>query len=289
MEKMIPRISKRGFLFTLSAILFATTLVIYSQTFLGISYGNEKAVINASAVGTLANINDSISFNMRKIVGVEVDANSAGDINIFVRERIPKGYNVAQKISDFEAMLNGAYFPRVAGNHVLDASGIRDGTAEILAGSVASIDSNYAGNETTVRPTGANAIRSIDINIYVDGPRDSEEINVAGGGVADVGLSYADTNAAAGSISQSFPDADTGLASAMVFRYPGDENVVVLLGEVGSLSESFRITNNSSHNLYYDIRVNYAQGADYLPVRLNAVLMQQLGSADANTMLKILN
>ena len=123
---MIPKLSKRGFLFTLSAILFATTLIVYSQTYLGISYDNEKAIINASAVASLANINDSISYNMWKLTGLGIDVNVADDLNIHLYERIPKT-NVAANITSFELMLNNQYFKRVAGWHELDATDLKDG------------------------------------------------------------------------------------------------------------------------------------------------------------------
>ena len=287
---MIPKLSKRGFLFTLSAILFATTLIVYSQTYLGISYDNEKAIINASAVASLANINDSISYNMWKLTGLGIDVNVADDLNIHLYERIPKT-NVAANITSFELMLNNQYFKRVAGWHELDATDLKDGQVEIYVGDVVTIDANYAGDKTTIYPRGVNSITSIDLNIFVNGPRDDEVVTVApaGAGTALITIYYIDTNISKPVISESYALVDTGQETSYIFNYAGGETLEVLIGEVGSRTESFQITNNTSFVVDYDVRINYANGAEYLPVRLNSVLRQTLGNADTNTMLKIIN
>ena len=287
---MIPKLSKRGFLFTLSAILFATTLIVYSQTYLGISYDNEKAIINASAVASLANINDSISYNMWKLTGLGIDVNVADDLNIHLYERIPKT-NVAANITSFELMLNNQYFKRVAGWHELDATDLKDGQVEIYVGDVVTIDANYAGDKTTIYPRGVNSITSIDLNIFVNGPRDDEVVTVApaGAGTALITIYYIDTNISKPVISESYALVDTGQETSYIFNYAGGETLEVLIGEVGSRTESFQITNNTSFVVDYDVRINYANGAEYLPVRLNSVLRQTLKNANTNTMLKIIN
>ena len=129
------------------------------------------------------------------------------------------------------------------------------------------------------------------MNIFVNGPRDDEVVTVApaGAGTALITIYYIDTNISKPVISESYALVDTGQETSYIFNYAGGETLEVLIGEVGSRTESFQITNNTSFVVDYDVRINYANGAEYLPVRLNSVLRQTLGNADTNTMLKIIN
>lgn len=280
--------SKKGFLFTLAAILFATTLVIYSQTYLSVSYDNEKAIINSSAVATLANINDGVSFNMLKIVGLTLDVNTANDLNIYLYERVPKGFDVLGGINDFESMLNNQYFKRVAGMQSLDASALKDGVAEVFVGEKVTIESDYVNKITRIYPNTPNQIVSIDLNIYADAISELSTFTPALGGVSTLTLRYVDNNAQS-AIVYSTNVFNPSAQASLLIDYVGDNNVLFLIGNTSTGDNSFYLDSNLSSNIYYSVRINYADGATYLPVRLNGVLSQSLGNADSNSMLKIIN
>lgn len=285
-------LSKKGFVFTLSAIIFATTLIFYSQLYLSTSYDNEKSIIKTSSLNVISNVNDSVSFSLMKVMGVNLDVNCSNDLNIYLYEKLPKGYNVSDEINNFESILNDEYFKRKAGTQILAVSELNDGVAEIFVGDKVIIESDYSNNESRVYPFTINQIVSIDINVYANAPADSSSFNLNSGGVASdkkLVINYVDTNALNLPFEYSTNEFNPALESKFVANFPDDKNIVFIVGLTGVGENSFSINSGISEDVYYSVKITYAECSSYLPVRLNATLIQSLGKSNSSTMLKILN
>jgi hypothetical protein len=286
-EKMIFK-SKKGFLFTLGAILFATTLVVYSQTYLFMNYSNEKNILSISGVSALKNIDDSIAKNLIKIVGVGLDVNCGSDLNIHFYEKVPKGYDVFQKMIDFENMLNNEYFKRAPGEQEFDMSQLKDGVAEVFIGEKVTIESDYSNKITKVYPNSSNSLLLIDLNIYIDGLAQVPTFNPDETGDATLILNYRDENSLTSDISYSTNNFNPANVSSLLLNF-SDGNVLFLIGNTEGVSNSFYLDSNIDSNIFYSLQLNYSECADYLPIRLNANLEQSLGKVTSNTLLKIIN
>ncbi len=285
-------LSKKGFVFTLSAIIFATTLIFYSQLYLSTSYDNEKSIIKTSSLNVLSNINDGVSFNLMKVIGVNLDVNCSTDLNIYFYEKLSKGYNVSDEINNFESILNNEYFGRKAGTQILDVSELKDGVAEIFVGDKVTIASDYSNNGSRIYPLSVNQIVSMDINIYASAPADSNSFTFNSGGIASdkkLVIKYVDTNALNQPFEYSTNEFNPALESKFVANFPDDKNIEVLLGLTENGENSFSIVSGISSDVYYSVKITYDDCSDYLPVRLNATLIQSLGKSNSNTMLKIIN
>jgi hypothetical protein len=165
--------------------------------------------------------------------------------------------------------------------------------AELFVGDKVTIKSDYVNKITEIYPNVSNQVLALDLNIYVDASSDTNLFTPALGGTSNLTIRYVDTNTMKSEFVYSTSEFDSSSESSLLFGYSGD-NVLFLLGLTPNGEDSFYLDSNISSDIYYSVKISYADSSDYLPVRINAVLEQSAGegssgSIDSNTMLKLIN
>jgi len=275
----------KGFLFTVSVIIFASTLVFFTQSFLQVSFDNEKSILDAQPFFVGANLNDDLAFDLERIVGISVDVNSGNDLNILFTGSFPQDYDIGTKISEYKAFLDTNYFTRIGGTQDINVVNLIDGNAELFIGDVLLFESVYSDSNINISPVSSNSLIGLDINITTTGNRDFNFLP-SDTGVVPLDFNYIDTNSLNPIISTRI-SIDPSVENKITLRYSdGDINLVI--GSTPKGTDSLQITSNSTRQINYSILLMYSTGKVYLPVRFNSEL-KQLNELDSNSLIKIRN
>ncbi len=155
-------ISSKGFFFTISIILFATTLVFYSQMYSDFSVNRESYIINSYKLSFVPFIIDDISTDVLSIMGIDFDKEFKEDsVYITISGEFPKT-NVSNNVINYKNFLDNNYFTKSIGQKNIDFSNLLNNNFIIdLSGNTFVYDYNnsiiYLKND----------FNYIDLNIFV--------------------------------------------------------------------------------------------------------------------------
>jgi len=268
-------ISKKGFLFTISVIFFASTLVFFAQTFSTNNNANEARIIDSARGINLFSAGDDISFDLERIFGINADYNYGSTSSTFVSGVLSDNPTISTSISNYSTFLNNSFFPRVTGTKSIDLSSLSDGVMEVFFGSFFEFDYDYQNQTAFIYPLQSNVLQSVDINLY---STDFNTYQWVGTG-SEVTLNihfYGDSNSL--SLTKTV---DTSSASSLLLIF-NDANAVVRFGSVLGKTSAVFIDSNRVSAINYSIKSNYSSSSGGR-VFFNAILRNTLTGIDSNS------
>jgi len=288
-QKKEGLLSKKGFLFTISVIIFASTLLLYTQSFATTQILERKYVTDFSRHTAEPFINDDLSSDIGRILGLSVDLNYSTDFNLIISDTVPKRFSLVPALTNYDAFLDQNFFPRINGTNSLDLSGITDGKVELFFGEEFRYDYNYDVNAASFLSFNSSSLARIDLNVVVDDLNASTDIN-----------RFTYTSAGSTPLKFSFFDdanffsfdgnINPAAANTLTLYFDDSSATVITFGLVSGSSNSFMIDSNTQNITTFTARVSYTGvDANYVPVYFNAVLRQNNSSYDSNASLRYKN
>ena len=274
----------KGFLFTIGAILFASTIVFFAQGFYESNLTTEREIISSALPLNVISLNEDLSRDIVKLFGMTFDLNSVTK-SITLRGRMGSSSEVLNSLSSFSSFLSTTFFTRSTFDKTLNLSTLTDGKAEFYIGDKVNLDYTY-GNSLALFSSSPNYLDSIDLNIQTTGTLLSYDWNnLSGTNNFTVRINYVDDSNAI-ILSSSI---DNNSLSYLTLIYP-DGNTIIEFGNINYASVDY----NSGFVIKskQDQVINYILKADYVdlnlyPVKINSILSVKSTAIDSNTMLTL--
>jgi hypothetical protein len=274
--------SKRGFLFTISVILFSSTLIFYAQNFSDRNSSSEYQIVLASGQLNSVQLVDDISFDIVRLFGVSIDTNdeSSSASVVKISGNISNQPNNLDSLNYYENFVNSSFFPRVAGDETIYLSNLKDGSAEYFIGKSLEFDNNYSSLNVALYPKASVALQRIDINLRANGDLNWVIFSESTGSVQLNFIYVDDSNTF--SITKNI--SPTSLSS-LTLGYL-DSNYSINFGSIATdRNSSVLVQTNSLHPLSYSLVAYYSSQLDLDPVLINAYLHTSHSKSDTNSML----
>jgi len=272
--------SSRGFLFTISVILFASTLVFYAQTYSATNSLNEMQIILSEKPVNALVLNDDISFDLIRILGINVDLNNVDSNRVIISGDVNLGSNIPGVLTDYESFLNNDFFPRVGGDQSINLSNLNDGVGEVFFNNSLEFDYDYSSG-IYLYPKNSVVLESLDLNVHSSGSFLDFDWNGSSGS-QQVIINYSDDS---NSISL-VKSIDLNALSSLKILY-SDCNAFVYFGEVdvsgSDHNSSLSIQPCSSQAISYSINAVYSGQSDFVPVLFNSIFSVRYSKVDVNS------
>lgn len=273
--------SKKGFLFTISVILFASTLVIFAQSYSQINSKSEEQIIVSTKPFGVLMMNDDISFDLERLFGLSLDFNSSNPQLLTISGVIDPSAGVIASLTDYESLLNETLFPRVVGNQSIDLSLMKSGNSIMTLGDNLIFDYNYGNNVEFISID--KSITSLDLDLRSTGGEVSYEWISKSSGEVPVGIKY--SNDSNGFYLVETLDANS-VSTLMIFSPDG--NVLVDFGKIAyggvDYNSSFRLSVLNENELTYSFDTNYPVSNPF-PIKMNATISNSQEKIDSNSVL----
>lgn len=274
--------SSRGYLFTISIIVFASTLVVFSQYFAQENLLDERLIISLAKPLAMAYSVDDVASDFAGLFGFNFDLNDSSASSVTVSGSFPSSNHVSSALNDYAAFAPGFFARSTAQTKSLDLSGLSDGKAEYFVGSSLGFDYNYSSNSVDLFPRGTADLERIDLNINASSSLSSYEWTNPGEGTVPFHLNYSDS-----SRTLSFDaEINPSLAYSLKLVY-ADTNAFINLGSVSGVSGSVFLQPKSAQRMDFVLKNSYSNRLSLRPVKLNAVLRIAGEGMDSNALLVI--
>jgi len=279
-------LSNRGFLFTISVIIFASTLVLYAQHFSDSVNSNERSIILASQPVNIFLLNDDLANGVASLLGLTVDINQSINSTVLISGVISQTPSISSAFLGYSSFLSGKFFPSIGGTHSLNLSNLSDGTAELFFGNNLEFDSGYTGHEIAFYKKSGASIVSLDLNLHSSNSLQSIEWapNSSGQTLA-LNLNYSD-DANSFSIHQNISVASL---SSLRFVY-SDGDSLLSLGAVSiggvNKNSAMLFTAMPTQKVSYVLKGTFGN-EKIAPARFNSVLSSKLERVDSNSYLTL--
>ncbi len=270
----------RGFLFTISIILFASTLVIFAQLYSNQNLGNETRILKNYKSTSEFFLNDNISSDLLKILGAELSVeNNDSGLNIKISDSVPKNYSITDKLVDYNSFLNSALFENFYGIQNIYLENLVDGSYELFFDENFNYSVNYVENDVFFVSNESN-LNSIDLNLFFN-----DDLNYytwdSESGDLDLNLFYYDNSnyfLISENVSSNSP--------SELFLYYEDSNIQIVFSYP---ENSINIDLNSSNTLLFELILNYDFDSNHFPVYINSIIRNKYDNIDSNSMPKLFN
>ncbi len=255
----------KGFLFTISVILFASTLVFFAQSFSITNNLVENTVFSKFSPMQVVQLGDDLAFDFLRISELALDVNYASSSKVSISGTINPPSTLATDFDNYSYFLSDTFFPRGAGTETLNLSNTSDGDIELFFGSVLEFDYNYDVNAIYLVNLVDAEMSEIDLNFFSSGSIvDYSWSESAGSMVVDINY-YDDTNYL--HFTKSFdPEAE----STLTINY-ADGSVIIYFGLVNSTNSSFAIESSTPNKIDYSFDSFFAGTYLMTPIRANAL------------------
>jgi hypothetical protein len=276
-------LSSKGFLFTISVIFFASTLIFYAQNYLFQTNASETYIISSAKPAAVLQLGDDLAFDIGRVLGIGIDSNSASG-RIVLSGTLAALPNMNDAINDYESFLGGVFFQRVGLNQSIDFSSLSDNSAELFFGNSIEFDYNY-GSTITLLPRDNSIISSLDLNLHSDGNLITYEFYPGySSPQIQLNLNYIDDGNSFNIVTL------LGANSSSVLKLVySDGNTLISLGRVtigGSEKNSVvKISATPLRRMNYILAAGY--DANIVPVKWNAMLRSGYDKVDVNSFLTI--
>lgn len=282
-------LSKRGFLFTISTIIFASTLLIYAQAYLNHSTAVEKYVSDYSNRSAQPFLNDDVAFDLSRILDFSVSVDYSNEMSFLFSDVVPKRFDLNSKLQDYKSFLEQNFFSHMPGSNSLDLSGINDGSVEIFFGDSFQYTYNYDTNSVAFNPLTGSTLNRIDLNLTVNNVGASAALDsnsFSSSGSIPITINYKDdynSLAISGTI-------NPAIANNLLLNYKDGSRIEVVLGLVDGISDSFLVDSGTHNILSYTMRVSYnVTDINAMPIEFNASLWQKNAAFESINLLKLRN
>ncbi|MFA6064467.1 MAG: hypothetical protein WCW44_01475 [archaeon] len=256
----------RGFLFTISSILFASTLVFFAMNFADVSASSEYLVASsARPLGTIF-LSDNVAFNLFKVLNLNVDVNdSINQVVLF--GTLSTSFNEQNNLLNYASFLENNYFPLTPGSESIDLNSLVDGSAEVFLGSSAEADYNYNSSSISLFALNSSQFTSIDLNIRAKGDLNFLDVNTTVGDLI-VNILYVDDSNTF-SLTKSISSSEL---NTITLGYL-DSNSIISIGKTNGVNDFVSIGASSDHNISYVIKAIYSTDSVLLPTRINSKMV----------------
>ena len=275
-------LNSKGFLFTLAVVLFASTIVLFSQTFSNFNVDRERSVLISSKTLIQPFFNDDISYDLMTIIGLNIETqNESNYVVVKLSGNLPQSFDVGQKLSDYNSFLNNTFFSFVQGTQTIDLTNIQDGSVEMFLGDEFNFSYDYDNNFISFSPV-SSTLNSIDLNLDFAGDLSSIDWLPVAGSIP-LTLNYSDD-----SNTFSLSESISATSASTLILFYSDSNISIVFGDTGT-TNSVNIDSNSSSILTYSLGLNYNYDLNYLPMVFNSYATITDTRIDSNAMLKVIN
>lgn len=273
---------RRGFLFTISIIMFASTLVFFAQSYSNSNSANETAIISSARPLNASLLNDDIAFDVGRILDASLDANQGANAQLFAAGTISSSPSISSALSSYNSMLSSKLFPLSSGSKSIDLSSLMDGKAEAFFGKTFEFDYNYSSSIISIFPLASKTLSQLDLNLRVYNDLNRIQwITGAGATSATINLNYYDDSNYFLLSKAINPSSDSNL----VLFYNDDSNITLTFGSIGSgVVSALKITDFSGQKLDYSVAATYPD-SNIFPINWNAVLHYSGEGFDSNAQL----
>ncbi len=254
----------KGFLFTISSILFASTLIFFAMNFADISASSEYLVASSARPMGSIFLADNVAFNLFKVLNLTVDVNDSVN-QVLISGKLSNSFNEQNNILNYSSFLANNYFPLTSGVESIDLNALTDGKAEVFFGTSAEADYNYNSRLIALFPLNSATLSSIDLNIRAKGDLNYLDVNTTSNGLI-VNINYVDD-------SNTFSLTKSVSASSLstIKLVYLDSNSTITIGNAyNGVNNSLVLQASPDHNISYTIKAIYANTPVLLPVRINS-------------------
>jgi len=263
-DSFFTKKTAKGFLFTISVILFASTLVFFAQSFSSINGDLEKSVFLQLKPLQVVSMQDDISTDLLNLFDLSFDVNYGATKLISVSGIINYENTISADVDNYSSFLSSTFFPRLAGQESLSVSEINEGSFEAFFGTAVEFDYNYDSNTINFHNIGsASTLESIDMNLFSEGTITSYSWSENAGDMEVEIYYYDDSNYL--HFSKSL---DSSESSSLTINY-SNGSVVLYFGLVDTTNGNFKIVSSAPYKLEYNISCGYSGTPMISPVRSN--------------------
>jgi hypothetical protein len=272
--------SSKGFLFTISIIFFASTLLIFAQTYSNENIEREVRILNSFNSSLPPFVVDDLSFDLERLLDTSISFDyGTSSIIVTINDSIPKQSDLQQKITDYQSFLNDDYFSKIKGSQTINLADINDTGINVSLGTYFDFNHDYSldiVDFTTV----SQILTNIDLNLDFGGDLNNY-IWTASAGSVPITVSYIDD-----SNYFSISDSISNSAQSTLKLIYQDENILLEFGNT-SQNNSFKIDSNNSNILDYDIALTYTFDGNFLRAETGATINYNANEIDSNSNLRI--
>jgi len=269
----------RGFLFTIAVILFASTLVIFAQSYANVNFSEERSVILAAKPANVLLLGDDLAFDVLSLLRMNIDVNKSYPNEVQFSGDFLSSRDISAEFSNYSTFLSTIFFSRSLGSESLDLSNMEGSKGELFFGNSVQLDYNYSNN-IFLFPY-STSLQLLDINLTLPGTVSSISWSPSVG-VVPITINYQDDYnrySVSSSISRS-------ALSSLQINY-ADANVFVYLGGVTlngyTKNSAMAIVPWQGEKIRYSVKAKYSSEEVLLPVKANALLSINRDSVDSNT------
>ena len=172
--------SKRGFLFTISVIFFASTLVVYSQAYMTQNALREKLVLTVPRQTLPAYLTDDLAFDLQRLLDFNLSVSETASpykMNIVLGDSVAKNFDIRKGLTDYNNFAKSYLLNRVAGIQSFDMNNLLDGKTELFFGNLFRYDYDYDNNAAYFLALKDNNLNRVDLNITVKNSNGSDDLN----------------------------------------------------------------------------------------------------------------
>lgn len=260
----------KGFLFTISIILMASTLLFYTQQYAYHTGMSEKAILSAAKNTIPVFIADDIASDIKNTIRVKpkVLYSSSKIVNILGEIYYLETTNT--DLLNYSQMLDQNFFLKTQGSKTLDLSNLTDGKAEVYFNNAVQLDCNYQ-NYVWLHPNSPTTLEGTNIDINIPGGSSTGYLwqpNSTAGRSVSVTITFKDD---AQNFSVSNYVNPEQVSTFKVFY--ADRNAIMTIGNTGpngtTANDSMMITPGTKR-IYYLISADYSNDQNITPIYVNA-------------------
>ncbi len=268
-------ISSKGFLFTVSIILFATTLVTYTQVYSESVSNREFLIIENYKSKIVPFLMDDISTDILSILNLNFDIGFVEDeVNIIINGELPVE-NVNESFSDYKLFLETIYFPRSSGEKSIDFSNVFEDNFEVNFST-----NNFVFDYNNSKVYLKKEFNLLDLNIFVIGSDlNTVESNFSSGDTP-VSVNYFDDQ----NILNFSKNVNLDSVSYIKLVYE-DNNILINIGLLDG--NYFSLTSNIDSKVKYNLKITNFFDNNFFNANSNVLFNYTSEKLDVNSFVKI--
>lgn len=274
-------LENKGFLFTISVIFFASTLVFFAQAYSNMNNQNERLIVSSSRPLNVFYLNNDLANDLERIFNTSFEVNYDNNTRINIVGVFSSEPYFVQQLDVYGNFLENAVFGSSIGSKWVDFSGLVDGAAEVFFGSSFGLVNDYSQKKLEFFSFDAAVnLYRIDASLKVFNDLNSVSCSIGGVGGSVLSINYSDDS----NNFSSLIEFDEDLLSYCTFVY-SDSNITLFFGKLMSGRESgVSIESSKDQRIDYELSFLYSP-VIATPVNWNAFLRYADNQIDSNSRL----
>ncbi len=279
-------ISKKGFLYTISAIILVSTLVFYSQNYLEKNSFREREIVFSSVLNSAEMINDNLAFNLQTLLRLDISKNYDNNFaNFIVLGDLNASSNPSTDLLAYKTFVDNNLFNLSGGSKVFTLSNLSDGQAEIFFGNSLEFDYSYDNGFVLLKKSNSgntSTLNSVDLTLNLVQDINSHSWSSTNGSTV-VDVNYIDSNNA-------FTERvtiDPTLLNTLTITFDDADSITFEVGLISSINNSVKLSNDTLTNINYSLTASYYPDSNNLPALFNSNFSYIDSKIDYNSLVKL--